>query len=171
MEENCKMANKNAYNNLPDEFKTANSKNAFKKNDERTKEIARKGGLKAQENARKKREMRESLEILLSMNLKKGAVKDTEKIKNLEELQGQNITAQDAILYSLILTALNGGRDGVAAFKQINEVMTDKNDVTTLDVRVLNGLSTDELKKLADADIDFDDDIDEDYDDFDGDID
>lgn len=159
------MANRKS--NLPPEYRSKDNPNKFKKGDERTIAAARKGGKISQEKARKRREMRETLEILLNMQLKKGTVKDVEKLKTLEELSGENVTAQDAILYSMILTAMNGGRDGVAAFKQIAEVMNDKNDATTLDVRILNGLSQDDLKKLADADDD-DDLDDDDLDDYDG---
>ena len=149
------MANKkNAVDNLPNIYKTSDNPNCFKKNDERTKEIARKGGRAAQEKLRKKKEMRESLEILLSMNLKKGTAKDTEKIKNLEEMKGQNVTAQDAILYSLILTAMGGGRDGVAAYKAITDTLQTGNDIVTLNTECIDNLSKEEIMKLADMDED-----------------
>ena len=124
----------------------------FEKGSERAREAGRKGGINSGKAKRKRREMRETLEILLNMPIDKGTCKDIEQLKNLKELKGKNITAQDAIVFALMKTALGGGKDGVAAFKEIQNTLMQGNDVATLNIEVLNGLSKEEIMKLADID-------------------
>ena len=89
----------------------ANEQN-LKPNSERTpsevRENARKGGIKSGETRRRKKEMRERLEILLSMPLKDGKGADVEKIKSFGAIKGKNITVEDAILVAMIQKALKG---------------------------------------------------------------
>lgn len=68
----------------------------------------KKGGIKSGEARRRKKAMKERLEVLLSMPLDKGNAKDIEKIKNFAALQGQNITVEDAVLIAQIQMALTG---------------------------------------------------------------
>ena len=68
----------------------------------------RKGGIKSGEARRRKRDMKERLEILLSMPITKGKETDVEKIKGFGELKGKNITVEDAILVAMIQKALKG---------------------------------------------------------------
>lgn len=124
----------------------------FEKGSERAREAGRKGGINSGKAKRKRREMRETLEMMLSMPLNKGTYKDLEKLKNFAQLKDANVTAQDAIIYALMLTAINGGKDGVAAFKEIQNTLMQGNDVATLNTEVLNGLSKEEIMKLADID-------------------
>ena len=124
----------------------------FEKGSERAREAGRKGGVASGIAKRKRREMRETLEMMLSMPLNKGTYKDLEKLKNFAQLKDANVTAQDAIIYALMLTAINGGKDGVAAFKEIQNTLMQGNDVATLNTEVLNGLSKEEIMKLADID-------------------
>lgn len=124
----------------------------FKKGDGRASVAGRIGGKKSGEVRRKRREMRETLEIMLNMPLDKGAFKDIEKLKNFQQLKDCNITAQDAIIYALMITAINGGRDGVAAYKEIQNTLQAGNDIATLNTEALSGLNKDEMMKLADMD-------------------
>lgn len=126
----------------------------FQTGSERAKNAGRKGGKKSGEARRKRRELRETLEILLNMPMDKGTLKDIDQLKNLKELKGKNITAQDAMVYALLLTAMEGGRDGVAAFKTINETLQQGNDVATLNTEIVNGLTKEEMMILADMDED-----------------
>ena len=126
----------------------------FEKGSERAREAGRKGGINSGKAKRKRREMRETLEILLNMPIDKGTCKDIEQLKNLKELKGKNITAQDAIVFALMKTALGGGRDGVAAFKEIQNALSIGNDIATLNIEELNNMNKDELMALADIDED-----------------
>ena len=68
----------------------------------------RKGGKASGEARRRKRDMKERLQILLSMSIKDGKGADIEKIKNFGSLKGENITVEDAILVAMIQKALKG---------------------------------------------------------------
>lgn len=67
-----------------------------------------KGGKASGEARRRKRDMRERLQILLSMPLKDGKGADVEKIKSFGAIKGKNITVEDAILIAVIQKALKG---------------------------------------------------------------
>ena len=68
----------------------------------------KKGGKASGEARRRKRDMKERLQILLSMSIKDGKGADIEKIKNFGSLKGENITVEDAILVAMIQKALKG---------------------------------------------------------------
>lgn len=67
--------------------------------------IAAKGGRNSGETRRKKANMRERLLEILDMPLKKGKIQGFD---NVEDSQGKNITAQDAILLVALKKALKG---------------------------------------------------------------
>ena len=69
---------------------------------------SKKGGKASGEARRRKRDMKERLEILLSMPITKGKETDVDKIKGFGELKGKNITVEDAILVAMIQKALKG---------------------------------------------------------------
>lgn len=71
-------------------------------------EAGRKGGLKSVEVRRKKKAMKEALEILLSLPLKDQELVEAEEVKSLAELSGKNIDIQTAILIAQIKKALKG---------------------------------------------------------------
>ena len=79
----------------------------FKTGEEQV-EIARKGGKASGEAKRRKKDMKERLETLLSMTISKGKETDIDKIKGFGELKGKNITVEDAILVAMIQKALKG---------------------------------------------------------------
>lgn len=76
-------------------------------------EYGRKGGIASGEAKRKKKAMRERLEILLSLPLKRGKGIELEEIQSFAALKGKNITVQDAMMIAQITKALKG--DTVAA--------------------------------------------------------
>lgn len=85
------------------------ARNEFSKmTPEQRRENGRKGGIASGEAKRKKKAMRERLEILLDMPLKSGRGADLEAIKNFAELKGKNITVQDAMMIAQIQKALKG---------------------------------------------------------------
>ena len=75
---------------------------------EERREAGRKGGIASGEAKRRKKAMRERLEIILEMPLKSGKNADIESIKNFAALKGKNITVQDAMMIAQIQKALRG---------------------------------------------------------------
>ena len=75
---------------------------------EQRRENGRKGGIASGEAKRKKKAMKERLEILLEMNVKSGRGADIESIQNFAALKGKNITVQDALMIAQIQKALRG---------------------------------------------------------------
>ncbi len=81
---------------------------------EQRKENGRKGGIASGEAKRKKKAMRERLEVLLDLPLKPGKSADLDSIKNLAALKGKNITVQDALMLAQIQKALKGDTTAAA---------------------------------------------------------
>lgn len=68
----------------------------------------KKGSAITAEKKRQKRRMRESLNVLLKMPIKRGNEVDIEEIKSFAQLKGKNITVEDALLIAQIQKALKG---------------------------------------------------------------
>lgn len=75
---------------------------------EERQEAGKKGGINSGKTRAAKKQMKESLETILSMSLKKGAVTNIDNIKNIADIKGRNITVQDAILIGQVQKALKG---------------------------------------------------------------
>lgn len=78
-------------------------------------EYGRQGGIKSGEVKRRKKAMKETIEVLLSMPMKNGRTADIDAIKNFAALKGKNIDVQTAILIAQIQRALKGDK-GAAEF-------------------------------------------------------
>lgn len=81
---------------------------------EERREAGRKGGIASGEAKRRKKAMRERLEILLELPMKSGKGTDVEEIKNWAALKGKNITVQDAMMIAQIQKALKGDTTAAA---------------------------------------------------------
>lgn len=81
---------------------------------EQRRENGRKGGIASGEAKRKKKAMKDRLEILLEMPLKSGKISDIEAIKNFAMLKGKNITVYDAMMIAQIQKALKGDTTAAA---------------------------------------------------------
>lgn len=81
---------------------------------EERKEAGRRGGIASGKAKREKKALKERLEILLEMPLKKGKEADIESIRNFAALKGKNITVQDAMLIAQIQKALKGDTTAAA---------------------------------------------------------
>lgn len=81
---------------------------------EQRSEYGRKGGIASGEAKRRKKAMRERLEILLSLPLKSSKSADLETIKSFAALKGKNITVQDAMMIAQIQKALKGDTTAAA---------------------------------------------------------
>ena len=75
---------------------------------EQRRENGRKGGIASGEAKRKKRAMRETLDVLLAMPMKNGKFADIEVIKNFADIKGKNINVQEAMIISMLQRAMKG---------------------------------------------------------------
>ena len=120
----------------------------------RTKEEAsergRKGGIASGEARRRKKTMRETMEILLDMQVGKGKSADIEAIKTFAGLKGKNITVQEAMIIAQAQKALKGD---LAALQFIRDTVGQKpSDNINIGAKMDNpfeGLTTEQLEKLA----------------------
>ena len=116
---------------------------------EEQREIASKGGKASVEARRRKKTMRENLEILLSLPLKGGKNDSIEDAEDLQSFSNANMTVEQALIMAQIKKAAKGDLD---AFEAIRDLIGEK--VTKSEVSVQNsgspyeGLTTEELKKL-----------------------
>ena len=122
---------------------------------EEQREIASKGGKASGEARRRKKTMRDNLELLLSMPLKKGKEADIDKAKNLQDFSVQNITVEQAMLLAQVKKALKGDIDAFETIRDlIGEKPVNKTEVSASvqNINPFEGLTTEELKKLIDDD-------------------
>lgn len=102
-------------------------------------ECGRLGGIKSGETKRRKKAMKEALEVLLSMPLDNKAVSDLEKVKGFKMLKGKNVTVQDAILIAQVQKALKGDRGAAEYIRDTaGQRPADKQDIT-MNVPVMFG--------------------------------
>ena len=69
---------------------------------EQRREYGRRGGLKKGENVRRRKELKETLDILLDMPLRTGRTTNVEKVQAFANLKGKNITVEQAMMVCLI---------------------------------------------------------------------
>ena len=107
---------------------------------ERRAECGRKGGLAKREATRKRKEMRETLDILLNMPMKKGKVYTAEDIKCFADLKGKNITIDQAVMVCLIQKALKGDINAIAMIRDtVGEKPSDKVEVKDVTPVIISG--------------------------------
>ena len=129
------------------------AKNEFAKmTPERRAECGRKGGIAKREATRRRKEMRETLEILLDMPMKKGKVYTADEIKCFADLNGKNITIDQAMMVKLIQKALKGDINAIAMVRDtIGEKPAEKIDATVTK-NPFDELTADELRELIKRD-------------------
>lgn len=142
------MALEDLSNSQQEHFKKDIEKFKLKKGDPRTKEIASMGGKKAAENRKRKKDMKQTLEILLNLASEKGESTKVDDIDSLDEMIGKNITTQDAILLSMINLAKKGD---VKAACFIRDTVGDApNNKVDLNANIDTNQLDDILKQLSD---------------------
>ena len=113
-------------------------------------EVGRKGGLKKGENFKKRKLLKETLEIFLQMPVRKGKVTYCESVRAFAELKGKNVTVDQALMLTLVNKALRGDLNAMSML--IGMVGEKQSDNLVVDAMVTNNplkdLSTDELRKL-----------------------
>lgn len=88
--------------NIEEKNRKAKGK-AFTK--ENASEMGRRGGLKSAEVRKEKKKMKEMLELMMDMPVKKGKIQE---FTNLEDAEGKNMNIQASILVSMIKAAQEG---------------------------------------------------------------
>lgn len=77
-------------------------------------ELGRRGGVKSGEAKRRKKQMKETLEVLLSMPMKKGRMADVEDIRSFADIRGKNISVEAAMMVQMLQKALKGDTNAAA---------------------------------------------------------
>ncbi len=107
---------------------------------EEVREIAARGGKNSGESRRKRKAMRESLEILLDMKIKPGKECDIESIQSFAKLKGANITVEQAMLIAQIHKALKGDTSALAFIRDTSgQAPNQKVDITGAVPVVISG--------------------------------
>ena len=129
------------------------AKNEFAKmTPERRAECGRKGGIAKREATRRRKEMRETLEILLDMPMKKGKVYTADEIKCFADLNGKNITIDQAMMVKLIQKALKGDLNAIAMVRDtVGEKPVEKIEANVTK-NPFDELTADELRELIKRD-------------------
>ena len=108
----------------------ANEQNLIRNEDltpEQRRENARKAGIASAKAKKKRKAMKEQMDILLSLPVKSPKMK--EQLKKLG-IKSNEIDNQMALIVSLYQTALKGGKNSVQAFNTIMEMTEEKEKAT-----------------------------------------
>lgn len=117
-------------------------------NREEAKKNGTKGGIKSGEVRRKRKAMREQMEMLLSLPFKVKDRNGNNIAKQLLELgiEEDKIDNQMAMMIALWKTAMSDGRNQVSAFQEIRKVVQDEQQTNDDDkVQIINDLPPDEV--------------------------
>lgn len=100
----------------------------------------RKGGLVKGENFRRRKELKETLNCLLEMPVRKGKITDCESVKSFAELKGKNLTVDQAMMVVLMQKALHGDLNAIAMIRDtIGERPSDRVEVKDVTPVILSG--------------------------------
>jgi len=95
----------------------------FHKGDPRAKEMQLKGAEKRRQMNAERRAMKEDLNVLLKLTLKKGDLASVDDVLSLEEAQTKNVTVQQAMNIAMVQRALLGD---VQAMQFIRDTLGEK---------------------------------------------
>lgn len=87
-------------------------------------EKGKKGGVASGKARRQKKALRETLNELLSMPLRDDKIENIKKVKGFFDLNGKNITVQDALVMKAIETAMKGN---AKSMKMLFDLMSETN--------------------------------------------
>ena len=108
---------------------------------------SRKGGQKSGEVRRKRKAMKEQMEMLLSLpfNLKDNNGNDVAEMLTELGIPKESIDNQMAMIISLWKTAMGNGRNQVTAFQEIRKVVQEEQTVNNDDrIEIVNDLPEEE---------------------------
>lgn len=96
--------------------------------EEEQREIARKGGIASGEARRRKKTIKDTLDLLLSksFNLNTKSGKSIKKQIEALGINSDDIDNQTAMAYAMFLTSLKGGKPAVDAFNSIRDTLGEK---------------------------------------------
>lgn len=107
---------------------------------EQRREYGRKGGLTKGENYKRRRELKETLNVLLDMPVNDGKKNDIDKIKAFANLKGKNITVDQAMMVCLVQKALKGDLNAIAMIRDtIGEKPSEKVEVKDVTPVIISG--------------------------------
>ena len=108
---------------------------------EQLSEAGKKGGKASGEAKRRRKALKETLEILLNMTIDKRRKNvDIEKIQAFADLKGKNVTVDEAMMIRLIQKALNGDLTAVTLVRDtIGEKPSDKVEVNDVTPVIISG--------------------------------
>ena len=116
-------------------------KNSFARmTPEQRSEYGKIGAKKSMETKRKRKEMRETLDILLKMPMKRGKQYSAEDIKSFADLKGKNITIDQALMIALVQKGLKGDLNAIAMVRDtVGEKPTDKMEIKDTTPIIISG--------------------------------
>ena len=107
---------------------------------EQRKEYGRKGGLIKGENYKRRKEFKETLNLLLELPLTDKTLTNVENIKSFAKLKGKNVTVDQALMVKLIQKALNGDLNAITMIRDtIGENPAVKMEVKDVTPIILTG--------------------------------
>lgn len=108
---------------------------------EQLSEAGKKGGKASVEARRRRKELKETLEILLNMSLDKRRKNvDIEKIQAFADLKGKNVTVDEAMMIKLVQKALSGDLNSISMIRDtIGEKPSDKVEVKDVTPVIISG--------------------------------
>ena len=128
----------------------ANEQNLIPGQHKLTVEEASKGGIESGKARRRKKAMKESFEMLLSMPMKDGKCADMKKIKSFADIKGKNITVEEATCIAVAQKGLKGDLRAVELMLAIlGESPSIKIEADINNTNPYDQLSVDELRALA----------------------
>ena len=101
----------------------------------------KKGGKASVEARRRRKELKETLEILLNMSLDKRRKNvDIEKIQAFADLKGKNVTVDEAMMIKLVQKALSGDLNSISMIRDtIGEKPSDRVEVKDVTPIIISG--------------------------------
>ena len=108
---------------------------------EQLSEAGKKGGKASVEERRRRKELKETLEILLNMSLDKRRKNvDIEKIQAFADLKGKNVTVDEAMMIKLVQKALSGDLNSISMVRDtIGEKPSDRVEVKDVTPVIISG--------------------------------
>ena len=122
------------------EEQTPKGKRFFEMTKEELSQCGKVGAKKSAETRKKNRSMKLTLQALLSMPLKSGKLSSVEEVKNFANLQGKNLTTEEAIMIKAIQRALKGDLASMQFIRDTSGQKPDDNlNVTEIKPVVISG--------------------------------
>ena len=108
---------------------------------EQLSEAGKKGGKASVEARRRRKELKETLEILLNMSLDKRRKNvDIEKIQAFADLKGKNVTVDEAMMIKLLQKALSCDLNSISMVRDtIGEKPSDRVEVKDVTPIIISG--------------------------------